>query len=234
MTGAEQRPGLTVEQVARAERRDGVSHPVLSIIEQHLPTITQLTEEYSQITNNQEQQRYIGEHYGFFADALVEVGAYTMEPTNIVAIWSRAKEVFSGYHRYALAGMVAGAYAVQGLDNPDWKRFPRHYLETSELPTEVLGDREGLEHAMRRLDEIGESLDELNVYVYGTKESGMEMGAKLGARMRDGDTEAEAELEKLIAMEKERKTPILGEIHENFGNGFTPLYFPIRDALNLD
>ena len=203
-------------------------------MEQHLPTITHLTQTYSQITNNQEQQRYIGEHYGFFADALVEAGPYTMEPTDIIAIWSRAREVFSGYHRYALAGMVASAYAIQGLDNPDWKRFPRHYLGTSELPSEVVGDKEGLGHVMGRLDEIGESLDELNVYVYGTKESGMEMGAKLGARMRDGDTEAEAELNKLIAMQKERQTPILGEIHENFGNGFTPLYFPIRVALGLE
>src|SRR3989338_9739207 len=223
-----ERPLLTKDQVAQAESRIGFTHPVLTVIEYNLPDIVQLAKGYSQIIDNQEQQRYIRRQYGFLADAIVEVGSYTMEPTDIIAIWSRAREVFSGYHRYALAGMVASAYAIQGLDNPDWKRFPRHYLETSELPTEVLGDREGLENVMRRLDEIGESLDELNVYVYGTKESGMEMGAKLGARMRDGDTEAEAELEKLIAMEKERKTPILGEIHENFGNGFTPLYFPIR------
>jgi hypothetical protein len=231
MAGAEQRPELTGEQVSRAERRDGITHPVLSVIEQHLPTINHLTEGYSQITNNQEQQRYIREHYGFLADAFVEAGPYTMEPTDIVAIWSRATEVFSGYHRYALAQMISSAYAIQGLDNPEWRRYPRHYLETSELPEEVTEDRDGMLHAQSRLDEIDRSLKDIDFYVYGTHESAMSLAFNLSKKEAAGDQEAKRQLEELIAHQESRTTPVLGQIHENFGNGLYPLYFPLMNAL---
>lgn len=226
-----ERPVLIREQIARAERREGVSHPVLSVIEQHLPTITHLAQGYSQIKDGLERQRYIKEHYGFLADALIEVGPYTMEPTDIIAIWSRATEVFSMYHRYALAGVVSSAYAVYGMDNPVWTNFPRHYLETEQLPAGVASDREGLLHVKGRLDEIRENLGDLNLYMYGNR-SPVETARRLCLRIQDGDAEAEAEINRLIAFEKEHETPVLVEIRENFGNGYGLLRFSIRDALN--
>lgn len=224
-------PQFTKKQVAQAERREDFSHVVLTVIDKYHPQITQLAQDYSLLVDNQVQQEHIRQHYGFFADALVAAVAYTLQPLEIVAIWSRAIEVFSGYHRYALAGMIASAYAIQGVEHPDWRRFPRHYLETSQLPAAVLRDQSGLTHVMGRLNQIGESLDALDFYVYGTRESAMEVAAALGARINDGDVNARIELDKLVARQKEYSTPVLREIHENWGNGYTPLYFPVRDAL---
>lgn len=230
---AVERPILTPEQYARAERREGIHHPVVAVIDQHLPAITQIEQGYSAITVNQDRFIYINQNYGFLADALVEAGSYTLDPEDLITIWSRAREVFSQsrYQRYALAGMVASAYAIQGVENLEWTKFPRHYLETSELPEGVTRDRSGLLHVSRRLDEIGDSLDELNRYVFGTKESGMTLAANLAKRSRDGDPDADRQLEELFALEKARQTPLLGDIHENFGNGYVPLRFPIEDAL---
>lgn len=228
-----ERPILTPEQYARAERRDDISHPVITVLDHHLPTLIRINQGYSAITGNQEQFAYISQNYGFLADALTEAGAYTLEPEDLIAIWSRAREIFpqSRYQRYALAGMVSSVYAIQGVENPEWRRFPRHYLETSELPEGVTRDRNGLVHVSSRLDDVGDSLDELNRYVFGTKESGMEIAANLAKKLRDGDPDADRQLQELIALEKTRQTPLLGDIHENFGNGYVPLRFPIEDAL---
>lgn len=226
-------PQFTEEQVAQAERRESFSHPVLTVIEEHLPQIIQLNKGYSSIpiVDTQEQQRYIKEHYGFLADALVDVNLYTLRPLEIVAIWSRAVEVFSGYHRYALAGMVAAAYAIQEVESPSWRKFPKHYLETAKLPAEVLTDHSGLTQVIGRLDQIGVSLDKLDFYVYGTREPAMELAFELAGRIRNGDAQAQAELDRLIAHQRKYSTPVLKEIHENWGNGYIPLYFPLRNAL---
>ena len=226
-----ERPLLTKDQVAQAESRIGFTHPVLTVIEYNLPAIVQLAKGYSQIIDNQEQQRYIRRQYGFLADAIVEVGSYTLEPTDLIAIWSRAREVFSGYHRYALAGMVSSAFAVQGAENPEWRKFPRHYLETSQLPEGVARDQNGLLDVCSKLNHIRESLGEISFYVNGTRESAMSHAFELAKRGSNGDKEAEQELETLIAHQKAHTTPTLAEIYENFGNGFTPLYFPIQRAL---
>lgn len=230
---AVERPILTPEQYARAERREGVQHPVIAVIDQHLPMIAELEQGYSAITVNQDRFTYIKQNYGFLADALTAAGPYTLNPEDLIAIWSRAREVFSQsrYQRYALAGMVSSTYAIQGLKNPEWKKFPRHYLETSELPEGVVRDRNGLMHVSRRLVDIGDSLDELDWYVFGTKESGMTLAVNLARRSRDGDADADRQLEELIALEKARQTPLLRDIHEQFGNGYVPLRFLIAPAL---
>lgn len=228
---AGERPQLTGEQIAQAEGRIGFSHPVLAVIDQHAPTVARLTETYSRIADNQEQQRFIREHYGFLADALVTAGPYPLEATDLVAIWSRSTEVFSGYHRHAFAEMISSAYAIQGLESTGWRRFPRTYFETNELPSGVSTDREGLLHVRRRLDEIRKSLDELHSYVYGTNDSPTDTIARLGIQVSQGDPAAQAELKNLIASQKERQTSLLDELQENIRQGFTPLYFPIDDAL---
>lgn len=69
------------------------------------------------------------------------------------------------------------------------------------------------------------------LYVFGTTESPMELGRKLAIRIRDGDEEARIEYDQLIAREEQRDTPLLGEVRENFANGFSPVYWPIDEAL---
>ncbi|MEX1052707.1 MAG: hypothetical protein WEC80_02570 [Patescibacteria group bacterium] len=227
---APERNPLTPEAVSLAESRVGVIHPVISVIDNNLPTILKLTEGYNLITDNQEQQRYIAEHYGFFADSIIEALPFTLEPTDLISIWSRAIEVFSGYHRYALVGMISSAYAIQGLENPEWKKLPRHLLEIGELPNEILHDSFGLLHVRKKVKEITESLDELDFYVYGMKGSTLEYAVQLAKREKEGDTTARVKLDRLTTHEKKSTTPTLREIHENFGNGLF-WWFGIQDAL---
>lgn len=224
-----ERPVLTRDQVMRAESRVGSTHPVLGVIDSQLPRILQLNQEFVPIMNSDKQQQFISERYGFMADALVEAGPFTLEPTDLLVIWSRAMEVFSGYHRYALAGMLSGAYAIQGLEDPEWKRFPRSWLETHQLPEPVRRDRTGLVHVCDRFDQIAESIDELDLYVDGVK-GGVSLAFELGRKLYDGDKTVEEELNALIAHSEEFKTPTIEEIHENFGNGFSLMRFIIRET----
>ena len=78
--------------------------------------------------------------------------------------------------------MLSSAYAVQGLDNPAWKKFPRYYLEERGLPAEVIGDEIGIRHVIGRLDEIGANLLDIDFYVYGTREPAMTLAFNLAKK----------------------------------------------------
>src|SRR3989344_8374689 len=124
---------LTREQVECASRREGVSHPVISVIEYNEPRIAQLHQAYQSIESNQEQQRYVRNNYGFLGDAFEEAGEFFLGPLDIVAICSKAVDVWPDniYPRYGLARMIAPAYAIQG--KPEHRGLARYFLETHEL-----------------------------------------------------------------------------------------------------
>lgn len=231
---AAENPSFNRDQISRAEQRIGISHPVINTIDLCLPLVTHLNHEYDGIDNNQAQQRFILANYGFLADALVAAGHYTLKPLEIVAIWSRALEVFSGYQKYAFGGIVSSAYAIQGLKNPEWQKVPRRLLETGRLPQALNKDRDGLLHIKGRLDEIDASLRELDFYTYGTREAGTDLAARLSMRIRGGDLDAKEELDRLISHYNEHKTNVLSHIHENVGTGLIPVYGVIRRALKMD
>lgn len=226
---------ITRDQVSQAEQRVGYSHPIIAVLDRHLPQITQLHEGFSSISGNQEQQEYIRQNYGFLADAVVEAGSFTLQPLEMVAVWSRAMEIFPSnlYHRYALARIITSAYAIQGLEaTPAWKSFPRHFFETNNIPDELVEDRLELEHLKWRISDIGRSIDELDFYSYGTREDAMEVAFKLGKRAnQEGDVEAQEQLDKLISYQKEHKTPVLGAIHENWGIGLSSTYRVVQAAI---
>ena len=221
---------LTKEQIERATKREGVQHPVVSVLEYHEPRIAQL-KGYSTLTSNQEQQDYIRKNYGFLGDALEEAGGFSLGPLDLVAVWSKALEIWSDnrYPRYRLAGMLATAYGIQG--RPDLKGLVRHYLETSKLLERIVRDKSGLILVRNRLDDIHTSLDELEFYVSGVKGSSMELAFQLAGKARDGDEEARKQLNQLIARDKEYLTPVLKELHENFGNGMVPFGLTINSAI---
>ncbi len=226
-----EQPTLTREQVERAERREGIYHPVIALLESYAPQIEELNQRYRKITDNQEQQKFLRENLGFLADALEGTEDFTLTPLELIAIWSKAHEFFSGYGRYALARMLSCAYAIKNGQNQAYRGFVRHRLEDRELPQEVKQDREGLLYIQRRLAEISASLDEVDFYTYGTRESAMELGFNLAKRVQEGDKVAQKELDTLIQREKEYKTEVLAELHENFGNGMIPVVMDISMAL---
>ncbi len=218
---------ITKEQVERASRREGVSHPVITVLETYSPRIEKLNNEYL-LTAKDEKERFVRGNYGFLADAFEDVGSFTMEPLDIVAIWSKAIEIFS--HRYKLAAMVSCAYAI-GQDSggppyPELERLPRFYLEQSKLPAGL--GKDSLLHFKGRLDNIHRNQKKLYFYAYGTDEDFGELAVK---SYYQGDEEAKQKMQRLLAHAKEHKTHLLEELGENFANGLTPLTFELTEAL---
>lgn len=223
---------FTKEEYAQAERREGYSqHPVIVTIDRFLPQIALLNQGISSMGNPQESQQYIKKNYGFFADALMDAGPYTLKSLEIVAIWSKVGEVFSGRESYSLARMVAAAYAVQGASNPVWRNFPRYSMENNKLPDKVAKDIAGINSVMSKLDDIGQSQDEIILYASGGIKDDMLVAVELGKRIASGDQEARIELDKIIGLSKTYKTPLLSKIIENWGNGCSTLGMCLYSAL---
>lgn len=231
-----EQPYLTKEHIQRAGKREGISHPVISVLEYHEPRILQIREEYSSISDNQEQQKHIRRNFGFLADAVEDLGHFPMGPLDIVAVWSKAHELMGNYQRYELVGIISAAYGIRASDtaeypSPEWRGFPRQYIQERRLPERAVENRNGILHLKTRLSDIDVSLDKLDFYVYGTNESFSDLCHKA---FRENDEEAMKRFEEMCAHEKEYSTPVLGEIHENFGNGLLPLKYEINKALKGD
>ena len=84
-----EQPTLTREQIERAARREGVQHPVISVLDGYAPRLAQFNEGYSRA---QDRQSFTRANLGFLADAVEEAGDFSFGPLNIVAIWSKTLE----------------------------------------------------------------------------------------------------------------------------------------------
>lgn len=232
-----EQPTLTREQIERAARREGVYHPVISVLESYAPRLAQFNDGYSRA---QDRQTFTRTNFGFLADVVEGVGDFSLGPLDIVAIWSKALEIIQP--RYTFVGIVSSAYGISGVPTSGWKGLPRYWVERSELPNGVLRDKSGLLYVRSRFEEIGRSLSELNLYLYGTRESATRRAFELAQRIQAGDKEAAEEWEQIKAFdaerEKESTTPLLGEIRENFPNGLGPLgsriYLALKELEKLD
>jgi hypothetical protein len=212
------RPVLTPEVVARAERREGLTHPVITIINRHLPEITELNNRYSGV-EAQQQQSFIRENYGFLADGLANAGNFSLSSENIISIWSFAQEVFpqeNNYHGRALAGMVTSAYLIQGLSDQSWKTLPRHYLETLELPETVNSESNVIQHFQNRISDINNRMTDIYTYLYGGMDTGPAYLARLGIRAEAGDAEAAREQEEIQRYHTEHRNELLSDINDSF------------------
>lgn len=221
----EQISSLTEERVINAEKRIGFSHPVLDVINQHIPELTELNENVASLKSQKDQTSYIEEHYGFLADSLVKAGPYTLNPEDIIAIWSRAKEVFSTvYQKYALARMISYAYVIQGLNIADWKVFPRLFFEKGEFPEPFEHDSAALIHIKKKLGEIDGSLRDIHLFLDSSGYSISDL-ISLEFQSEKGDTDAKKKLEEIKSQRAKviREDPLLEEIGENFGNALVPL-----------
>lgn len=218
-----ERQPLTRDQVAAAERREEINHPVISLLEEHKTALVGLRQELVAIKDSQEAQRYIAQTHGFLADSLEQLDNFTLQPLELVAIWSKAMELMDYYQRHAFGRILATAYAIQTFEESKWQGLTRHFLETRQFPDDIAVDRNGLEQVVGKFDEISESMEELDFYVNGVEGSGVSLAAELAKKSSDGDTEARVKLDELIKHHKEYTTPTLNEIHENLGNGMVPV-----------
>lgn len=220
-----ERATLTPQQIALAESRVDFTHPLITALDNNLPQINIVLAGSAAITDASDYQRYDKQNYGFLADAFASAGPFTLEPLEIVSIWSRVGKIApnSRLPRYELARMMINAYAIQGTSHKGWQSFPRHFLETNELPAEVLEDKVGIKHVTSRMLQVHQSLMDLDAYAYGDRDSGPEATAKLALRIQEGDKNAQEEYEKLLEYYKAHRNELLEIIHENFGNAFVLL-----------
>jgi hypothetical protein len=222
-------PEFTRDDVLRAESRVGAIHPVLTVLDREAPRISAVTQAAIALPDNQDASQYVRRNSAFLLDAIEDAAPFTLNPLELVAIWSRNGEFRR--HRYLMATALSITYAIQDVPTPElWRRLPRRYIEDG-LPSEVTTDHAGLIHVKERLEEVNANLDVLELVVYGTSEPTIELGSKLAKRMRDGDPEAEQEYQRLQALINERKIPLLNDLSEAFGNGMTPVRLDIADAL---
>ena len=226
MIGAE----FTRDDVLRAEARIGVTHPVLVVLDREGSRISAVTQLAIALPVNQDSSRYIRNNSGFLLDAIEDAAPFSLNPLEMVAIWSRNSEFRR--HRYLMATALSIGYAIQGVTRPDvWRRLPRRFVEGGGLPSEVITDREGLSYVRKRFEEIETNLDILSQAVYGTSEPHVVLGLKLGKRMREGDSSAEQEYDALKALIEERKIPLLDDLIEAFGNGMSPIKLAVAEAI---
>ena len=225
------KPLLSEKDVRAAEKREGdyTKHPVILALDRHQTKIARFIEGYFEIKDGQLGETrtkggYLRSSSGFLIEAITEASPYTLQPLELVAIWSRVLELFPdgpgdmGYSlRYSLAGIISTVYAVSGSVNAEWLDFPRTYLRDLGLPAEVLQDRDGALRVFHRLEEVRLNFLEIGCYARGSR---MDFGSLIN-RALNGDSEAENELKSSIKREgpENRNTPVLSEIGENFGNG---------------
>lgn len=230
----ELRVRLTPRQVQAAERREGFPHPLLDVLGQHAPRIAEINVTYDRFAidspeDNQTPQKFIKKNFGFLADAVEEVRAFSLSPLELVAVWSRATEVLRGYQRYAFSEMVASAYSIQGAANPGWKGFPRYFFERDRIPTDLARDYADVTHVRGRLEDVYNHVRALDRFVHGG--SSQRHLVDLAKRMSKGDKKAEVLFDRLAAISERRQSRVIGEVHENFGNGMGPLRFALNDAV---
>lgn len=196
------KPLLSEEDIRTAEKLEGdyANHPVILALNRHEIEIARFVDGYFKIKDFQPGETrtkdgYLRASSDFLIEAITAAVPYTLEPLEMVAIWSRVIKLFPDepndmghyppIHRHAVAGIISTVYAVSELGNTKWLDFPLTHLRDLELPAEVLQDRDGALRVFNRLEEIRLNIREVNrwVSIYNN--------------------------------------PILEQLPENFGNGMT-------------
>ncbi len=155
------------------------THPALSVIDSNIDQINALNNGFRELSDKLRQsdldtqkkqelfdqlQHFYSDNLGFLADGLVEAGNFDLQPLDLGMIWSKLIEVFPDQASYHLAGIVGGVYAVQGLEDSRWKKFPSYFTKTGEIPVELKDDKTSLEHITVRIDDnLRGVLDDLRV-----------------------------------------------------------------------
>ncbi|MBI4167794.1 MAG: hypothetical protein HY515_02455 [Candidatus Aenigmarchaeota archaeon] len=213
-------PALTKEQVSRAERREGIYHPVLDVLDRRALEIAGFNAEYKKLKGSENQQLFVATHLGFLADDMEALPDFTLAPLELIAIWSKACEMMGYYPRKrGLANIVPAAYATKGVQNPGWKRFTGSMLQRCELPEDVEEDKEGLLYVQARVEGIKTGLGEIEFYVSGVRDGAQTIRSLGKKAYQEGDKEAERELDRIEAYQKDHLTPVLSELLENVRTG---------------
>src|SRR3990167_3702384 len=206
-----ERTPLTSFQVKSAEKRIGIYHPIIRILETHEDELKKLYNSSLEAQETTDQQEFARVHLGFLADKIVGIDRFTLEPLEIIGIWSKVVEIFpaSSYLRRSVASIITTTYMIQRED-PSLSGFPKYYMENWQISPEILSDRDLVGRMQKRLGEINTSIEDIHSYIHDVKDP-LQLGMKLQRRVQEEDTEAQVELDELKRIHIERTTPVLAE-----------------------
>ena len=187
---------LTREKIETAERGK-VRHPIVDVMVRHAGLIGQLGRDVSRIEDGLDQQHFIAKTHGFLADAIADLEDYSLEPLEMVTIWSKVLSLFDNiYQRYRVAGMIALDYARRGTPKAG-KNLPRYFIENEDYPDNVYQDKEIVNIFLNRFKEISESIHVLVAW----------------RRLNGGERESLSG----------RQRYLISQMAENFSNALFPL-----------
>lgn len=161
-------PQFSMEDVLRVMSEVPASHPVVEVLDQNSAQIRNIMDQANKM-HSAEASRFIAVNMCFLADPTKQIGAFTLEPLDLVAIGARLDQLprfrsFDNPVNY-VTYIICTSYVTHGLSNPGWDQLPTYYLENIDryrrLPPSVLDDQMGLFYAQQRNNNIGASLDEL-------------------------------------------------------------------------
>lgn len=156
------RRALQRADILRVAQGEPYKHPVVDFLNRERSRLDHQTLTCARWENKPVLiERYVMENSGFMADGIEAIKTFTLEPLDLVAIWSIVQTY--KYHRYYLATVVPASYAIQGRTNSIWDSFPKQYTQSGEIPAQVLEDHEGLVAVHRRLARVKTNLSKVGV-----------------------------------------------------------------------
>ena len=209
---------LSDEEVRKAVEREGVHHPLIELLEAQAPELRAFLENYSLVEGNAEQQHYICQNFGFLADGVERTGHFSVDPLDIISLWSTVDELkFPMYPRYATTRIVGHAYA--SLPLPTRAGSTKWGLENEwKFRDGFFRSREDVQVYQARLKQLNDNLKEISFYRFGGRGvTSKSLFDRMNSPKGEESFRPALELSSTPFMKK------LGEINENFNNGLSPL-----------
>lgn len=209
---------LTTESIENAINSNGITHPVIKLIDSHASQMSQFLEGYHADMSNAERQTYVKQNYGFFADAVVELKDFSLEPLEIIAIWSKVEEL--EMPKYVTAMVLASAYAQAKFTNESWKDTTRYMLENGTVPESVSHLKQDIEIYKERVKQVHDNINLIDQY-----------------RLQFYPAQNMETLSKVLQLEDKNKSSpnlevpcgdFLGRLRENWANGLAMIYMMFR------
>lgn len=224
---------LSKDKVDRAERREGINHKIIDVLEASRDKLIEIDKGLDGVSATGDARAFIGKRLGFLAEEFGKVAPFTLELLEIVAIWSKLTEIVSHESlRDDVAFLLELSYAVQGLDDPLWKDLPKYFLETSELPANVINRASELSYVRERAGELEQKLMRgLYKYMWGSDKHIMELGFDIirpGAGPKNVE-EAKRRYEEACARAVEHKTPLLLKVIKEFCISRMVLFYDLSE-----
>lgn len=221
---------LTPEAVARAEARTDISHPLIDILDRNTQKIVGLNNMWGSLATPREQHDFISGEYHFLADAVIQNGSYSLEPTEALAVWSKAREVLPLPHRSRFATLVATNLALQDATIPDLRDLSYVIWNAQATPKALRDYPDQLKETGRGLAELRELYETVRTYGLGTTKTPGEL-RDLGLNAHV-DRNAAEELRQIHEHVRIHSSPLVKDFVDMLGGSLRNL--EARIALAID